>query len=50
MEDKAEHITEDRTEFDLGTLIWLLGMAAAMAFFVYMTISYGSALNVPLNL
>ena len=41
---------ENRTEFDTSTVVWLLLAAAAFGFFVYMTISYGSALNVPLNL
>ena len=41
---------EDRTEFDFGTLIWLLIAAAAFGFFVYMTDGQGSALSVPLYL
>ena len=37
-----------REENDFGTLFTLLIAAAAFGFFIYMTIGYGGALNVPM--
>lgn len=35
-------------ENDIGTIVTLLIVAAAFAFFVYMTSGYGGALSIPM--
>jgi len=50
MKDRTEIEVTDRSEFDTGTLFWLLAMATALGFFIYMTNSHSAALNIPFNL